>query len=66
MKAPQGVTGHSSLYVRLDPSRRERLTKLVNHTRDRTRAATVTMGDVVRMLIDDAFDNIVRTGGRSA
>ncbi len=64
LKAPQGVTGHSALYVRLDPARRTRLTKLVTLHRDRAQVATVTMADVVRLLIDAGYDNIVRSGGR--
>lgn len=63
LKAPEGVTGHSALFVRLDPARSERLNKLVDHHRDRTQVAMVSKADVVRRLIDDAFDNIVRSGG---
>ena len=66
LKAPQGVTGHSALYVRLDPARSRRLDKLVERHRAQTQVAVVTKADIVRRLIADAFDNIVRSGGRSA
>lgn len=67
LKAPQGVTGHGVLYVRLDPARSKMLNKLVAAANARSGVAVVAKADVVRMLIDDAFGADVfgvRSGGR--
>ncbi len=56
LKAPNGVTGHTGLFVRLDPERRRRLDKLVAAHRSRSMVAMVAQADVIRLLIDEAFE----------